>query len=52
MIDYVRFYVPLKNFSRKGDVTIAGERLQNLGVCSALRAIEQGGIFNVPHLLL
>ena len=34
-----------------GDVTIAGEGLQNLGLCSALRAFEQGGIFIVPHLL-
>jgi hypothetical protein len=34
-----------------GDVTIAGEGLQNLGLCSALRAFEQGGIFVVPHLL-
>jgi hypothetical protein len=33
------------------DVTIADEGLQNLGLCSALRAIEQGGIFIVPHLL-
>jgi hypothetical protein len=33
------------------DVTIAGEGLQNLGLCSALRALEQGGIFIVPHLL-
>jgi hypothetical protein len=48
LIDYLRFYVPLKNFS---DVTIAGEGLQNLGLCSALRAFEQGGIFIVPHLL-
>jgi hypothetical protein len=31
--------------------TIAGEGLQNLGLCSALRAFEQGGIFIVPHLL-
>jgi hypothetical protein len=29
------------------DVTIAGEGLQNLGLCSALRAFEQGGIFIV-----
>jgi hypothetical protein len=36
---------------RIGDVTIAGEGLQNLGLCSALRAFEQGGIFIVPHLL-
>jgi hypothetical protein len=33
------------------NVTIAGEGLQNLGLCSALRAFEQGGIFIVPHLL-
>jgi hypothetical protein len=33
------------------DVTIAGEGLQNLGLCLALRAFEQGGIFIVPHLL-
>jgi hypothetical protein len=33
------------------DVTIAGEALQNLGLCSALMAFEQGGIFFVPHLL-
>jgi hypothetical protein len=34
-----------------GDVTITGEGLQNLGLCSAIRAFEQGGIFIVPHLL-
>jgi hypothetical protein len=28
-----------------------GEGLQNLGLCSALRASEQGGIFLMPHLL-
>jgi hypothetical protein len=33
------------------DVTIASEGLQNVGLCSALRAFEQGGIFIVPHLL-
>jgi hypothetical protein len=33
------------------DVIIAGEGLQNLGLCSALKAFEQGGIFIVPHLL-
>jgi hypothetical protein len=38
-------------FHLYGYVTIAGEGLQNLGLCSALRAIEQGGIFIVPHLL-
>jgi hypothetical protein len=26
-------------------------RLQNLGLCSALKAFEQGGIFIVPYLL-
>jgi hypothetical protein len=30
---------------------ITGEGLQNLGLCSALKAFEQGGIFIVPHLL-
>jgi hypothetical protein len=34
-----------------GDVTIAGEKLQSLGLRSALKAFEQGGIFIVPHLL-
>jgi hypothetical protein len=38
-------------FHLYGHVTIAGERLQILGLCSALRALEQGGIFIVPHLL-
>jgi hypothetical protein len=37
--------------AQDGDVTIAGEGLQNLGLCLALRAFEQGGIFIVPHLL-
>jgi hypothetical protein len=38
-------------FHLYGDVTIAVEGLQNLSLCSALRAFEQGGIFIVPHLL-
>jgi hypothetical protein len=38
-------------FHLYGDVTITGEGLQNLGLCSALRAFEQGEIFIVPHLL-
>jgi hypothetical protein len=38
-------------FHLYGDVTITGEGLQNLGLCSALRAFEQGGIFIVSHLL-
>jgi hypothetical protein len=32
-------------------VTITSEGLQNLCLCSALRAFEQGGIFIVPLLL-
>jgi hypothetical protein len=53
LIDYLLFYVPLNNFSLilHGDVTTAGEGLQNLGHWSTLKAFEQGGIFNVPHLL-
>jgi hypothetical protein len=38
-------------FHLYGDVTITGEGLQNLGLYSALRAFEQGGIFIMPHLL-
>jgi hypothetical protein len=38
-------------FHLYGDDTIADEGLQNLGLCSALRAFEQGGIFIVPHQL-
>jgi hypothetical protein len=37
----------LRSLTIYGDVTIAGEGLQNLGLCSALK----GGIFIVPHLL-
>jgi hypothetical protein len=33
------------------DITITDEGLQNLGLCSALRVFEKGGIFIVPHLL-
>jgi hypothetical protein len=44
---------PTQEFSTcvYGDVTIAGEGLQNLGLCLVLRAFEQGGIFIMPHLL-
>jgi hypothetical protein len=38
-------------FHLYGDVTIAGEGLQNLDLCPALRAFEQGEIFIVSHLL-
>jgi hypothetical protein len=42
---------PAQEFHIYGDVTITSDRLQNWGLCSALRAFEQGGIFIVPHLL-
>jgi hypothetical protein len=38
-------------FHLYGDVIINGEGLQNLGLCLALRAFEQEGIFIMPHLL-
>jgi hypothetical protein len=38
-------------FHLYGEVTIAGEGLKNVGLCSALWAFEQGGIIIVPHLL-
>jgi hypothetical protein len=38
-------------FNLYGDITIAGEGLQNLGLSLALRAFEQGGIFIMSHLL-
>jgi hypothetical protein len=38
-------------FHLHGDVTIVCEGLQILGLCSALRAFEQGGIIIAPHLL-
>jgi hypothetical protein len=33
------------------DVITTGERMQDLGLCSALRPFEQEGIFIVPYLL-
>jgi hypothetical protein len=38
-------------FTYMGDVTIIVKGQQNLALCSAFRAFEQGGIFIVPHLL-
>jgi hypothetical protein len=38
-------------FHLYGDVTTTGEGLQNLGLCSALRAFVLGGNFIVTHLL-
>jgi hypothetical protein len=51
MIDYLLFTSCSRIFHLYGEVTITGEGLQNLDLCSALRAFEQGGIFIVPHLL-
>jgi hypothetical protein len=47
------YFLPSRSriFHSYGDVTIAGEGLQNWGLCLALRAFEQGGIFIVSHLL-
>jgi hypothetical protein len=42
---------PAQEFLLYRDVTFAIEELQNLGLCSTLRAFEQGGIFIMPHLL-
>jgi hypothetical protein len=51
MIKYNIALRPAPEYFTGRDVTIAGEGQQNLGLCSALRAFEQGGIFIVPHLL-
>jgi hypothetical protein len=54
MIDWLIIYGFTSHsriFHLYGDFTIAGEGLQNLALCSALWAFEQGGIFIVPHLL-
>jgi hypothetical protein len=34
-----------------GNVSNVGEGMQNLGLCPALGAFEQRGIYIVPHLL-
>jgi hypothetical protein len=36
-------------FHLYGDITITGEGHQNVGLCSALRAFGQGGIYIVPR---
>jgi hypothetical protein len=54
MVDWLIDYCFMSNsriFHLYGDVTITGERLQNLDLCLAPRAFEQGGIFILPHLL-
>jgi hypothetical protein len=51
LIDYLRFYVPLKNFSLIWRRHHCRWRAANFGLCSALRAFEQVGIFIMSHLL-
>jgi hypothetical protein len=51
LINIYGFMFRSRIFHLNGDVAIAGEGLQNLGLCSALKAFEQGGIFIMPHLL-
>jgi hypothetical protein len=40
-----------RSFHLYGDFTITDEGLQNLGLCSALKTFEQGGMFIMPYLL-
>jgi hypothetical protein len=51
MIDYLRFYVPLKIFSLIWRRPHCRWRAKKLGLCSVLRVLEQGGVSIVPHLL-
>jgi hypothetical protein len=51
LIDYLLFTSRSRIFHRYRDVTTADEGLHNLGLRSALRTFELGGIFIVPHLL-
>jgi hypothetical protein len=51
MIDYLLFYVLLENLSLMKTSSLPVKGLQNLGLCSPLRDLEQGGIFIVSHLL-
>jgi hypothetical protein len=48
-LNFILLYYISRIFRGYKDVAIAGEELQSL--CSSLRALEQGGIFIVPHLL-
>jgi hypothetical protein len=43
---------PAQEYFTYMETSIAGEGLQNLGLCSALRVFEQAGIFIVSHLLV
>ena len=51
LIEYLLLYIPLENISLIWRRHHCWRRAANLGLCSALRAFEQGGIFFVPHLL-
>jgi hypothetical protein len=46
------FTSSLRNFHLYGDVTITGEELQNLGLCSALWTFKHRGIFIAQRGLL
>jgi hypothetical protein len=47
MIDWLFTILrPAQEYFTYVDVTIAGEGLQNLGLCSALMAFAQGGILS------
>jgi hypothetical protein len=52
LIDYLLFYIPLKNSSliwRHHHCRWMSTKFRH--ICSVLRAFEQGGIFIMPHLL-
>jgi hypothetical protein len=58
LIDWLIDWLIISGFTSRsrmfhlyGDDNIAGKGLQNLGLCSALKAFAQGGIFIVPHML-
>jgi hypothetical protein len=51
LIDYLLFYVPLKDISLIWIRHHCRWRAAKYRLCSAFKAFEQGGIFIVPHLL-
>ena len=51
LFDCMKFIVPLENFSLIWWRHHCQWRAANFDLCSALMAIEQWGLFNVPHLL-
>ena len=48
---YLKFIVPLENFSLIWRRHHCRRRAANFDLCSALMTIEQWGFFSVPHLL-